>query len=227
MNFENKLGTTGTCLKCGEIVNNVSFHESICDKCISNSKIICLSGFATSGKDTFFNLLSQNDTTPFIPSRFKRIAFADELKKTAAPYIKSLYNIDIFNCTPQEKEMARPILISIGCWARDNISDTYWVDKTIDQIKKNVYQGYIPTICDFRFSSEANKLIEVFGRENIVFVEIVRTDSNYNPPQKELENQPLLAQYIDYRVEWPTVGKDEIEKLNIYIEQFKNICIKK
>ena len=66
--------------------------------------IICVTGFATSGKDTFYKLLVQNSQTPFIISPYRRVAFADELKKTAAPYIKSTLGIDIFNCTQKKKK---------------------------------------------------------------------------------------------------------------------------
>lgn len=177
--------------------------------------IIAITGFATSGKDTFFKLLAEDNP------KHIRVAFADELKKTAAPYIKSLYNIDIFNCTPEDKEIARPILIAIGCWARDNISDTYWVDKTIEQIRKLIHQGYIPTICDFRFKSEIVRLQQEFGEQNVIGVEIIRTDSEYIPPQKEIENRPFLIDYIDYTVEWPTVTTLDKKELFKYIEEFK------
>lgn len=224
-NLDNKLGGPGECPYCGEVLPNISFHQTICDKNPDNkqlvqNKIICLTGFATSGKDTFLKLLQISDSTPFVPTRFVRVAFADKLKETAAPYIKSIYNIDIFNCSPQDKEIARPVLIAIGCWARDNISETYWVDKTIEQIKDLIYKGFIPVISDWRFPSEAEKLIQIFGGENIIFVEIIRTDSTYQPPQKELENQPLLQKYIDYKIEWPTVENGEIDKLQNFAAEF-------
>lgn len=183
--------------------------------------IICLTGFATSGKDTFLKLLQINDSTPFIPSVYTRVAFADELKNSTAELIKSIHNIDIFNCTPTEKEIVRPILISVGCWVRDNIDKNYWVNKTIDKIKDLIYKGYIPIISDFRFKEEADRLIEIFGRNNIIFVEIIRTDSKYTPPQKELYQQPLIRPYIDYTINWPTVGKDDLDSLMKYVKDFE------
>lgn len=187
---------------------------------IPNGKIICLTGFATSGKDTFLKLLQISDSTPFIPTKFARVAFADKLKETTAPYIKSLYNIDIFNCTPAEKEIVRPILIAVGCWVRDYLSDTYWVDQTIEQIKKLISQGYIPVITDGRFLSEIFRLKKEFGDNNVIGVEIIRTDSTYKPPAKELEQQPLLRPFIDYTVNWPTVGAGEIDKLQSFAVEF-------
>ncbi len=181
--------------------------------------IICLSGFATSGKDTFYKLLVQNSQTPFIESPYKRVAFADELKKSTAPLIKSIYNIDIFNCTPEEKERARPILISVGCWARDNISENYWVDKVLDQVRKNEEQKYDTVITDVRFSSEFYRLCDVFGSKNVIGVKIVRADSEYIPPDKELENQPLVDKYIDYMIEWET--EQNLNNLIPYIREFE------
>ena len=181
--------------------------------------IICLSGFATSGKDTFYKLLVQNSQTIFLESPYKRVAFADELKKSAAPYIKSTLGIDIFNCSSEEKEKARPILISVGCWVRDNISENYWVDKVVDQIKRNEEQKYDTCINDFRFLSEITRLKEVFGPKNVIGVEIVRTDSNYIPPQKELENRPLIDKEINYIVNWKT--EDDLNKLIPHIKDFE------
>ncbi len=185
--------------------------------------IICLSGFATSGKDTFYKLLVQNSQTPFIESPYKRVAFADELKKSTAPLIKSIHNIDIFNCTPEEKERARPILISVGCWARDNISENYWVDKTIEQIKKNEEQKYDTVCCDWRFASEIIRLKEVFGDKKVKGIKIIRTDSDYIPPQKELENTPKLEKYINYMVNWKT--EPDLNKLMPHIEDFEGWLI--
>ena len=181
--------------------------------------IICLSGFATSGKDTFYKLLVQNSQTPFIKSPYKRVAFADELKRSTAPLIKSIYNIDIFNCTPEEKEIARPILISVGCWARDNISENYWVDKVSDQVRRNEEQKYDSIICDWRFESEITRLKEIFGSNNVVGINIIRTDSNYNPPQKELENQPIIDKYVDYFVKWKT--EPDLNNLIPHIQDFE------
>ena len=185
--------------------------------------IICLSGFATSGKDTFYKLLVQNSQTPFIESPYKRVAFADELKKSAAPYIKSTLGIDIFNCTPEEKEKARPILISLGCWARDNISENYWVDKVLDQVRKNEEQKYDTVITDVRFASEFDRLCDIFGSKNIIGVKIVRTDSEYFPPDKELENQPLVDKFIDYIVEWKT--ERNLDNLISHIQDFEGWLI--
>ena len=185
--------------------------------------IICVTGFATSGKDTFYKLLVENSQTPFIPTPYKRVAFADELKKSTAPLIKSIHNIDIFNCTPEQKEIARPILISVGCWARDNISENYWVDKTIEQIKKNEEQKYDTIIPDFRFPSEIIRLKEVFGDKKVLGVKIVRTDSDYIPPQKELENSPLLDKFIDYTINWKT--ELDLNKLMPHIEDFEGWLI--
>ena len=183
--------------------------------------IICLTGFATSGKDTFLKLLQINDSTPFLPTKYERIAFADKLKQTASPYIKSIYNIDIFNCTPEQKEIARPILISIGCWARDNISPNYWVDSVIDDIKSLWSKGYVPILADWRFSSEIIRLKEIFGQNDIIGVEIIRTDSQYNPPKMELDQQSSLQNHINYKVEWPTVGKDDLDSLMKYVKDFE------
>lgn len=185
--------------------------------------IICLSGFATSGKDTFYKLLVQNSQTPFIESPYKRVAFADELKKSAAPYIKSTLGIDIFNCTPEEKEKARPILISLGCWARDNISENYWVDKVLDQVRKNEEQKYDSIICDWRFKSEILRLKEVFGQQKVIGVRVIRTDSDYNPPQKELENQPIINKYVDYIVNWKT--ESNLDNLISHIQDFEGWLI--
>ncbi len=70
----------------------------------------------------------------------------------------------------------------------DNISENYWVDKVLDQVRKNEEQKYDNlVITDVRFASEFDRLCDIFGSKNIIGVKIVKTDSEYFPPDKELE----------------------------------------
>ena len=93
------------------------------------------------------------------------------------------------------------------------------MDKVLDQIRKNEDQKYDTVITDVRFSSEFDRLCDVFGSKNVIGVKIVRADSEYIPPDKELENQPLVDKYIDYMIEWET--EQNLNNLIPYIREFE------
>jgi hypothetical protein len=111
--------------------------------------IICLSGVKGSGKDTAAECLYL---------KFKRLAFADELKKMVA--IK--YNLDIVE---KDKDVYNP---DLGCSIRnlllresmvikDCLGEDYFVKCLKNQIKQNI--DYV--ITDARFPKELDMLKNV------------------------------------------------------------------
>ena len=203
-----------------------------------NISIIGLCSFATHGKDTLFSSLNH-----LRPGLFKRYAFADQLKKDLEPLCYKMFgDKEISQLTASEKSIIRPLLIAYGCqWRMIDID--HWVkivDKEIEFDKiKHLVKGYksnpnpfalcsskfherllvpIPVICDVRFPSEYEFFAKKYG-DRFALVEVVRTDATSTPPDEELKNHPEVAKYAKYKVEWPTLLPNQMDKINEYGEK--------
>jgi hypothetical protein len=190
---------------------------------MSNIKIIGITGFCRSGKDTVFSLLNQQ-----YPKQFKRYAFADNLKYDMMDFIDDQFNIDIFKCSAEDKELIRPLLISFGC-AKRKVDINYWV-KSVDRdignfISNNLTKDITPVITDFRFESEIKYFKDKYG-DSFKLLEVVRLDANHAIPQEELLEMPKVRPYVDHKIEWNTVGDSELKSLLPFAENFYNTWIK-
>jgi hypothetical protein len=78
--------------------------------------LIALCGFAKTGKDT-----AAKGLTGFV-----RRAFADELKREVCAFAMSAYKINPMNCTPEQKELIRWLMVGHGRTMRA-INPNYWI----------------------------------------------------------------------------------------------------
>lgn len=134
--------------------------------------VVLVSGYATSGKDTFSDMLIR-----CIPGA-KKYPFARELKIIAAEY---------FGWDGKKDERGRRLLINIGRTGREyNIN--LWVDKVIDGIKAEL--PALAVVSDWRFKNEFYRMVEVFGRENVITVRVVREGIQriYDPSEMDLDD---------------------------------------
>lgn len=168
--------------------------------------MILISGYRFSGKDTLFKGLYGID------NRFRRFAFADALKTELAPFVKELYNIDIFNCTAEEKEKIRPLMIYHGEIRRKE-DPLYWV-KFVEKQVRQLSPELIPVITDVRYINEYGH----FKNLGYTFLVEVRKIPNLPPPPSELLAQPELTRSANYIFEWPNVN-GEVEKLRPFAMQ--------
>lgn len=174
------------------------------EETVSDSLVIGITGTRGSGKDTLFNLLSRLDV------RCVRFAFADPLRVELNPFLLSHFGVDIWDCTPVEKEMVRPLLIGHGM-ARRNQDPLYWVRKTVDAMHADMVAVeklgaiLIPVITDVRFENEATFLREAFPGFRLV--DVVR-DGAPPPTEEEEKHFRKVAVMADIRLEW---GNDDDE----------------
>lgn len=134
--------------------------------------VVLVSGYATSGKDTFSDMLIRR-----IPGA-KKYPFARELKIIAAEH---------FGWDGKKDERGRMLLINIGRTGREyNIN--LWVDKVIDKIKAEL--PALAVVSDWRFKNEFYRMVEVFGRENVITVRVVREGIQriYDPSEMDLDD---------------------------------------
>lgn len=201
-------------------------------------RIIGISGVASSGKDTFVELLEKN-----LPN-VKRFALADNLKKEVWQFIHSSYGVDIFTCSREIKDLLRPILVTHGKFKRISSQGRFWTEALQGDIKNylNLNPSNIAVISDIRYNLYPKD--EVYWLKNEmdgVLVHISRwyddeeegdlggrffTVKHYvEPPnQDEKENDPKLISGADYKISWPTLknneGKPDLDSLNSYAKDF-------
>ena len=132
------------------------------------AKLVGLSGYAQSGKDTVANYLVREHN-------FTRLAFADGIRNflyeinPIAEQDEFFNNIrvqrlvdehtwDVAKITTPE---IRTLLQKLGVGARKVFGDTFWVDQVFNVVKANPENNYV--ITDVRFQNEATALKEVGG----------------------------------------------------------------
>lgn len=113
--------------------------------------IIGLCGYAQSGKDTAAKHLTG----------FRRLAFADKLKADLSGFILTFYGFSIYNCTPEQKEMIRPLMIAHGeCKRRQDPS--HWL-KPIQRVIEDSCKEDGFVITDVRYLNEAKMILNAGG----------------------------------------------------------------
>ena len=179
--------------------------------------IIGLGGIAQSGKDFFFANLKKTTKRNVI-----RFAIADELKKELFSLIKNTYNVDIFNCSAEDKEKIRPMLLSHGKIRRNDSKGRYWINKISEKVKdaaKN--EKNIVVITDIRYDEFAEDEVDWVKKElNGFFVHISKYTEDKGvkvfglpPNEDEAINNPKLIEKADYLIQWPDKLKEEQAKI--------------
>ena len=176
--------------------------------------ILGLSGVAGSGKDTFFSLLSQKLS-------FQRFALADELKILTREDVFKKYNVDILNCTRDEKDLVRNDLVLFAKQKRLDSCGKFWTDI----LSKKIQESSAKYICvtDIRYNWFSKD--EVFWLKNILGGRLVDISSYdpingkfVQPPNDEEEfHYPEVKAAADYYVIWPKVS--DIKKLDLFVDQ--------
>jgi hypothetical protein len=157
--------------------------------------IIGVSGNARAGKDTFCNLYKENKD-----KNTKRVAFADAIKEELKNLLLTNFNINPLNCSDEEKEIIRPLLVSYGTDVARKLNKNHWIDKIKDQLILNE-QDYI--------RSFKNSLLIHINREGF-------------PPMniEESKNSPILEKNSDFVFNWKTFVNNEDP--HIYFNKFLN-----
>lgn len=118
--------------------------------------VILISGYATSGKDTFSDYVIK-----YLPCA-KKFPIAYDLKEIASKY---------FGWDGNKDEKGRNLLIGIGSVGRA-YNPYIWVDKAIKRIKSE--SPPVAIVSDWRFKNEFIKVVEAFGRDSVITVRIKR-----------------------------------------------------
>lgn len=182
-----------------------------------NSLVIGVSGVAGAGKDTFAAVLEKLlEKKGFSVQRF---ALADCLKNEVSSFSIKSYGIDPLNCSREEKELIRPILVAHGCLKRRNSKGRYWINKLNSKISnRNKFNNKISIITDIRFSDFENDETHWVQNElRGVLVHVSLYEKMFANPHspdmyhiiykqpanaEEERSNPLLLNKANYKLEW-------------------------
>jgi hypothetical protein len=188
-------------------------------------KVIGISGYARSGKDTFVaiakNILKKNGYSPF------RIAFADKLKEEVGTMLKTNgFDASVMTDDTDAKKLIRPLLVWWGCQRRyESDGGLYWVKTAEDKIRSCYASAghsnidpdkLIMLVSDVRFPNEAQWVHEAFDGEVIHLrkysvikqTPVLGVDGSFvkvydNPPNEEERKQdPIVRDMATQRIDW-------------------------
>lgn len=175
-----------------------------------NKKVIVgVSGKKLAGKDTLCQIIL--DEMKLRGFSAKRIALADALKQEINQYLISRYGIDIFNCSPEEKEKVRPELIELGRSRRLESKGTFWTNIVSQEIERGDEQFII--VPDIRYNVYENDEAAWVRRRGLL-VHIEKYSENglekiyYRSNDEEEANDPKVKQAADYLFQWPVAPND-------------------
>lgn len=163
-------------------------------------KILLLGATRMTGKDTLCQRLME------LNPRFKRFSYADELKNDLSSFVADRFGFSIWNCSPEEKELIRPLMIAYGMAQRSRDPD-YWAKRTQENIEN--YLAYhpqcIPVVTDVRFS---NELVLMRRDYDATFLFLERKGAP-PPTEEEEKHWPTLKEQADFVLEW---GNNSVEE---------------
>lgn len=199
------------------------YNEMSVNEVLNNVNLIGIAGVAGSGKDTFAEIIKK----VFESNGFEVncLSFAKKLKEEVAEVSKNMYGVDTTNCTREEKNLIRPLLLAHGAIMREKTKGQYW----IDGIKDLVSNDKINIITDVRFCEYECDEVDWIQSNNGIVVHITRFfEENgqriYIMPDNEYEkrNDKILKNKANYSFSWPT----NISKQKKYSEKFFKWLVK-
>lgn len=189
----------------------------------TNLSVIGIAGVAGSGKDTFGKIIG--NVFENSGGKVNYLSFAAKLKAEVSEISKKLYDIDPINCTREEKNLIRPLLLAHGAIMREKTQGQYW----INSIKNLIIENNINIITDVRFCEYECDEVDWIQSNGGIVVHITRFfEENgqriYIMPDNEYEkrNDKTLKNKADYSFSWPT----DVSKQKKYSEKFFKWLVK-
>ena len=163
------------------------------------SKLIGITGFARSGKDTFFSCASSYLDS--INKTSSRYAFADVLKSECDPLTRQYAGISCFTSNDEEKALIRPLLVAYGTHLRRRINPNCWIDRISDEVGASLSQNHYVFITDVRFENEAQWILSEGG----AVINVCREGVGAANPD-EAEQSELIKPLLTSSLTWPSYG---------------------
>ena len=172
-----------------------------------NNKLIGISGFARSGKDTFYERCKQ--ILCLSGEESKRYSFADELKNELNELLVKYTGISSFTENNAEKEIVRPLLVTYGTDVRLNLNQNCWIEKITEGVDTDLHLNKYVFITDVRFLNEAKWIKSKGG----ILININR--EGVGPANNDEQDQyELFKHLIDHKIFWPTFEENYLDHCN-------------
>jgi hypothetical protein len=174
-----------------------------------DNRMIGLSAFAKSGKDTVCTLMKRGLMEIDESYRPVKFPFAASLKKKIDPFLSKEIGISAFTQNKGEKDVIRPFLVLFGETAR-SLDEDYWANNVkeqilgFDQIYNKDGVKLFPVITDVRYENEARMIQSLGGK--ILHIEREGVDA---PNASEEKNDPIVKRMADITLKWPNFENDE------------------
>lgn len=157
---------------------------------MSTKRIILISGYARSGKDTLANDILWEFVNQNRQAAITKFANALKAALQLALNDVGLGHINVFTEDTREKELLRPLLVEFGKYCRAKDKNVF-VNKTIEDVDALLAQGKEAVmISDCRYLNEAH-LVRQFGRAKGICVERVQIARVGTGPANEEEFQSI------------------------------------
>lgn len=174
------------------------------------NKLIGVSGFARSGKDTFYERCSI--ALKSYGAKSIRLSFADTLKKELDELLIKHTGISAFTEVDSEKELIRPLLVTYGTEIRRKINPNCWIESISNEVSAYLDQGYFVFITDVRFLNEASWVKSSGG-----YLFNIKRENVKAANRDESSQFKLFKNLIDYKITWPTFGEGDVPLCDQYI----------
>ena len=177
-------------------------------------KSIGISGVAGCGKNTLSTIIIKLLQRMELP--YRELSIAKNLKQEVSWVSRELYGINSSNCTREEKDTIRPLLVAHGVIKRKLSNGRHWVDL----LNKELAPDKINIITDIRYNKyEKDEVFWLKNEINGVLIHLSRYDETnrerrYYPPtnEAERENDPLVKGEADFILNWKS-EKDDTKKI--------------
>ena len=175
---------------------------------------IGISGVAGCGKNTLSSIIIKLLQRMDLP--YRELSIANNLKQEVSWVSRELYGINSSNCTREEKNKIRPLLVAHGVIKRELSNGRHWVEL----LNKELAPDKINIITDVRFNEYEKDEVYWLKKEiNGVLIHLSRYDETkgkrvFFPPanEKERENDSLVKNEADFIFNWKTEG-DHTKKI--------------
>jgi len=175
---------------------------------------IGISGVAGCGKNTLSTIIIKLLQRMGLP--YRELSIANKLKQEVSCVSRELYGINSTNCTREEKNTIRPLLVAHGEIKRKLSNGRHWVEA----LTKELAPDKINIITDVRYNQyEKDEVYWLKNEINGVLIHLSRYDEIngkrvYFPPANDSEkaNDSLVRKESDFIQNWKS-EKDDTKKI--------------
>jgi hypothetical protein len=192
-----------------------------------NTFYIGVSGVARAGKDSFANILL--DLIRAEGFNVKRLSLATPLKNDCKHFISEKLGLDVWTDNTEEKSIFRELLVWYGKVKRQQTQGKYWTSLLEHEVE--ICPPEVCIISDIRYQQyEEDEVHWLKDKMKGILIHIERTDleGKIVPPANmdETINDSIVQDHADFNLSWPTVGSDELNKLDDFVKMVYNSVIR-